>query len=70
MGQLLTLHGQEVVDGGHHALPLCKLQDCLVAEIVLLRGLDAEGPLGPHAGHCLEHIKGAKLLQLCQADVQ
>lgn len=56
MGQLLTLHGQEVVAGGHHALPLCKLQDCLVAEIVLLRGLDAEGPLGPHAGHRLEHI--------------
>ena len=56
--------------GGHHALPFCKLQDCLVAEIVLLRGLDAEGPLGPHTGHCLEHVKGAKLLQLCQADVQ
>ena len=33
MGQLLTLHGQEVVAGGHHALPLCKLQDCLVAEM-------------------------------------
>lgn len=70
MGQLLTLHGQEIVAGRHHALPLCELQDCLVAKIVLLRGLDAEGPLGPHAGHSLEHIKGAKLLQLRQADVQ
>lgn len=70
MGQLLTLHGQEVVAGWHHALPFCELQDCLVAKVVLLRGLDAEGPLGPHAGYCLEHIKGTKLLQLCQADVQ
>lgn len=70
MGQLLVFHGQKAVGGGYHALPLCKLQDCLVAKIVLLRGLDAEGPLGPHAGHRLEHIKGAKFLQLCQADVQ
>lgn len=62
MGQLLTIHGQEVVAGGHHAFSLCKLQDCLVAKIVLLWGLDAEGPLGPHAGHRLEHIKGAELL--------
>lgn len=71
MGQLLTLCGQEeAVAGGQHALPLCKLQDRLVAEVVLLGGLDAEGPLGPHAGHRLEHIESAELLQLGQADVQ
>lgn len=70
MGQLLTLHSQDVVAGWHHALPFCELQDCLVAKIVLLRGLNTEGPLGPHAGHRLEHIKGTELLQLCQADIQ
>lgn len=70
VGQSLTLCGQEAVAGRHHALPLCELQDRLIAEVVLLGGLDAEGPLGPHAGYCLEHIKGAELLQLGQADVQ
>lgn len=49
MGELLTLHSQQVLTRGYHALLLCELQDGLVAKIVLLRGLDAEGPLGPHA---------------------
>lgn len=70
MEQLLTLRGQQAVTRGNHAFLLCKFQNGLVAKVVLLGGLDTEGPLCPHARHCLEHIKGAKLLQLCQADVQ
>lgn len=70
MEQLLAIRGQQAMTRGNHAFPLCELQDGLVAEVVLLGRLDAEGPLRPHARHRLEHIKGAELLQLCQADVQ
>lgn len=46
------------------------LQDGVVAEVVLVRGLDAEGPLRSHAPHRLAHVQGAHVLQLGQTDVQ
>ena len=46
------------------------LQNGIVAEVVLVRSLNAEGPLRPHAPHRLTHVKRADVLQLGQTDVQ
>ena len=56
--------------GRQQALPLGVFQDGVVAEEVLVWGLDAEGPLAPHAAHRLPHVERADVLQLGQADVQ
>lgn len=62
--------GRGSLIGWEQALPLGVLQDGVVAEVVLVRGLDAEGPLRSHAPHCLAHVQGAHVLQLGQTDVQ
>lgn len=46
------------------------LQYGVVAEVVLVRGLDAEGSLCPHAPHRLANIQRAHVLELRQTDVQ
>lgn len=56
--------------GREQALPLSVLQNGVVAEVVLVRGLNAEGPLRSHAPHRLEDAEQADVLQLGQADVQ
>lgn len=45
-------------------------QYSIVAEVVLLRGLNAEGPLRSHATHRLKYVEGANILELRQTDVQ
>lgn len=52
------------------ALSLGVFQYSIVAEVVLLRRLNAEGPLRSHATHCLKHVEGAHVLELGQTDVQ
>lgn len=56
--------------GWKQALPLGVLQDGVVAEVVLVRGLDAEGPLSSHAPHRLAHVERPHVLDLGQTDVQ
>lgn len=56
--------------GWKQALPLGVLQDGVVAEVVLVRGLDAEGPLSSHASHRLAHVECPHVLDLGQTDVQ
>lgn len=46
------------------------LQDGVVAEVVLVRSLDAEGPLSSHASHRLAHVERPDVLDLGQTDVQ
>lgn len=46
------------------------LQDGVVAEVVLVGGLDREGPLCSHPPHCLTHIECPHVLQLGQTNVQ
>lgn len=46
------------------------LQDGIVAEVVLVRGLDAESPLSSHASHRLAHVERPHILDLGQTDVQ
>lgn len=56
--------------GWKQTLSLGVLQDGIVAEVVLVRGLDAEGPLSSHASHRLAHIERSHVLDLGQTDVQ
>lgn len=56
--------------GWKQALPLGVLQNGVVAEVVLVRGLNAEGPLSSHASHCLAHVERPHVLDLGQTDVQ
>lgn len=65
----LLLGGLAVV-GEQQPLTLGMLEDGGVAEVILLRGLDAEGALGPHAQHSLVDVQSAHVLQLGQADIQ
>lgn len=46
------------------ALSLGMFQYSVVAEVVLLRGLNAEGPLRSHATHRLKYVEGADILEL------
>lgn len=46
------------------ALSLGMFQYSIVAEVVLLRGLNAEGPLRSHATHRLKYVEGADVLEL------
>lgn len=50
------LGSQGSLVGWEQALPLGVLQNGIVAKVVLVRRLNAEGPLCSHAPHCLEHI--------------
>lgn len=56
--------------GGGLSGTLGVLQDGSVAEIILFRGLDAEGTLRSHAPHRLAHVQRPDVLQLGQTDVQ
>lgn len=56
--------------GWKQALPLGMLKDGVVAEVVLVWGLDAEGPLSSHASHRLAHVERPHVLDLGQTDVQ
>lgn len=62
--------GRALLAGRQQAAALGVLQHCAVAEVILLRGLDAEGALRPHALHRLLDVQRAHVLQLRQADVQ
>lgn len=42
--------------GWEQALPLGVLQNGVVAEVVLVRCLNAKGPLCPHPSHRLAHV--------------
>lgn len=44
--------------------------DCSVAEVILVPGLDAESPLCSHPPHSLANIYCANVLQSGEADVQ
>ncbi|KAK6319755.1 hypothetical protein J4Q44_G00088620 [Coregonus suidteri] len=46
------------------------LQDGVVAEVVLVGGLDREGPLRSHPPHRLTHVECPHVLQLGQTNVQ
>lgn len=46
------------------------LQDGVVAEVVLVWSLDAEGPLGSHASHSLAHVERPHVLDLGETDVE
>lgn len=46
------------------------LDDCSVAEVVLVPCLDAESPLCTHPSHCLTDIHCANVLQPRQTNVQ
>lgn len=48
--------GRSSLIGWEQALPLGMLQNGVVAEVVLVRGLNAEGSLCSHAAHCLAYI--------------
>lgn len=56
--------------GREQALSLGMLENCGVAEIVLLRCLDAEGTLRSHPADRLTDVEGPDVLQLGQTDVQ
>lgn len=56
--------------GWKQALPLGVFQNGIVAEVVLVRSLNAEGPLSSHASHRLAHVERAHVLNLGQTDVQ
>lgn len=51
-------------------MPLGIFDDCCVAEVILVPGLDAESPLRAHPPHRLADIYRADVLQPGQADVQ
>lgn len=53
----LGSQGRSSLIGWEQALSLGVLQNGIVAEVVLIRGLNAEGPLCSHAPHRLTHIK-------------
>lgn len=46
------------------------LDDCCVAEVVLVPSLNAESPLRTHPPHCLSDVHCTDVLQPGQADVQ
>lgn len=48
--------------GREQVLPLGVLQNGVVAEVVLVRGLNAEGPLRSHAAHRLADVERAHVL--------
>lgn len=50
--------------GGQQVFSLSMLNDSQIAEVILLRSLDAERALGPHPHHRLKHIQRAHILQL------
>lgn len=54
----------------HFTITLCILNDCCVAEVVLVPSLNAESPLCTHPPHCLFDVHRTNVLQPGQADVQ
>lgn len=56
IGHTTRHHGWSSLVGWKQALSLGMLQNGIVAEVVLVWGLNAEGSLCSHASHCLAHI--------------